>query len=92
MTQTLGDCFCGAVEVTVTGEPAAEGFCHCSSCQVGRPRRSAHLPSGPGRKITRAGAAALPQDGEELPQILQGLRRSPADGPSAVGTRRRVPA
>lgn len=28
-----GRCFCGAVEVKVRGEPAAAGFCHCSSCR-----------------------------------------------------------
>ena len=28
-----GRCFCGNVELTVTGEPAAQGFCHCSSCR-----------------------------------------------------------
>jgi hypothetical protein len=28
-----GKCFCGAVEVSVTGEPAAMGYCHCSSCR-----------------------------------------------------------
>jgi len=28
-----GSCFCGAVEITVTGEPAAAGFCHCASCR-----------------------------------------------------------
>ncbi len=28
-----GACFCGAVEVTVTGEPVAMGYCHCSSCR-----------------------------------------------------------
>jgi hypothetical protein len=28
-----GSCFCGAVELTVTGEPAAAGFCHCESCR-----------------------------------------------------------
>ena len=28
-----GSCFCGAVEITVTGEPVAAGFCHCSSCR-----------------------------------------------------------
>ena len=28
-----GTCFCGAVEVTVTGEPAAMGYCHCESCR-----------------------------------------------------------
>jgi len=28
-----GQCFCGAVEVTVTGAPAAMGYCHCTSCR-----------------------------------------------------------
>jgi hypothetical protein len=28
-----GSCFCGAVEMTVTGQPVAMGFCHCSSCR-----------------------------------------------------------
>ena len=29
-----GACFCGAVELTVTGEPAAMGYCHCESCRT----------------------------------------------------------
>ena len=29
----MGSCFCGAVQVTVTGEPAAMGYCHCDSCR-----------------------------------------------------------
>jgi hypothetical protein len=28
-----GSCFCGAVEFSVTGEPAAAGYCHCESCR-----------------------------------------------------------
>jgi hypothetical protein len=28
-----GTCFCGAVELTVTGKPAAMGYCHCESCR-----------------------------------------------------------
>lgn len=28
-----GSCFCGAVEVEVTGEPAGMGYCHCRSCR-----------------------------------------------------------
>ncbi len=28
-----GACFCGAVQLTVTGEPAAMGYCHCDSCR-----------------------------------------------------------
>lgn len=28
-----GSCFCGAVQIQLTGEPAAMGYCHCSSCR-----------------------------------------------------------
>jgi hypothetical protein len=28
-----GRCFCGAVELTVTGAPAGMGYCHCASCR-----------------------------------------------------------
>lgn len=28
-----GSCYCGAVEVTVTGDPVVEGYCHCLSCR-----------------------------------------------------------
>lgn len=28
-----GSCFCGSVRMTVTGEPAAMGYCHCESCR-----------------------------------------------------------
>lgn len=29
-----GSCFCGNVEVEVTGEPLEMGFCHCTSCRT----------------------------------------------------------
>jgi hypothetical protein len=32
-TSYRGSCFCGAVELRVTGSPAAMGYCHCSSCR-----------------------------------------------------------
>ena len=28
-----GGCFCGAVELTVSGEPAVMGYCHGDSCR-----------------------------------------------------------
>jgi hypothetical protein len=28
-----GSCFCGAVEIAVTGTPLEMGYCHCSSCR-----------------------------------------------------------
>ena len=28
-----GTCFCGAVEIQVTGQPNAMGYCHCRSCR-----------------------------------------------------------
>jgi hypothetical protein len=33
MSLHKGTCFCGAVEVTVEGAPAAMGYCHCGSCR-----------------------------------------------------------
>jgi hypothetical protein len=34
MTQThTGSCFCGAVSISVTGEPAEMGYCHCAYCR-----------------------------------------------------------
>jgi len=31
--QYEGRCFCGEVEISVTGDAAAMGFCHCESCR-----------------------------------------------------------
>lgn len=28
-----GGCFCGAVRLSVSGDPAAMGYCHCESCR-----------------------------------------------------------
>src|SRR5689334_19634987 len=28
-----GGCFCGSVQVEVSGEPEAMGYCHCQSCR-----------------------------------------------------------
>lgn len=32
-SEYTGTCFCGKVEVKVTGKPAAMGYCHCDSCR-----------------------------------------------------------
>ncbi len=29
----IGKCFCGAVEIVVTGESVGVGYCHCESCR-----------------------------------------------------------
>jgi hypothetical protein len=29
----VGQCFCGSVQFTITGNPAAMGYCHCRSCR-----------------------------------------------------------
>jgi hypothetical protein len=29
----IGNCFCGAVTIQVTGSPEAMGYCHCNSCR-----------------------------------------------------------
>lgn len=28
-----GQCFCGAVEIVVSGDPVGAGYCHCASCR-----------------------------------------------------------
>ena len=28
-----GSCFCGAIQFSVSGEPAAMGYCHCEDCR-----------------------------------------------------------
>jgi len=33
MATYKGECFCGAVHIEVTGEPAGMGYCHCRSCR-----------------------------------------------------------
>ena len=33
MNTYKGSCFCGTVQFTLTGEPAAMGYCHCDSCR-----------------------------------------------------------
>lgn len=39
-----GSCFCGAVQLTVSGEPEAMGYCHCESCR--------HWSAGPVNAFT----------------------------------------
>jgi hypothetical protein len=33
MTKHKGECFCGAVQIEVSGEPVGMGYCHCRSCR-----------------------------------------------------------
>src|SRR5215203_2818309 len=33
MMARVGSCFCGAVQLEVTGAPEAMGYCHCRSCR-----------------------------------------------------------
>ena len=33
MATYSGKCFCGTVQIEVTGEPQGMGYCHCSSCR-----------------------------------------------------------
>ncbi|HET6655216.1 MAG TPA: GFA family protein [Gammaproteobacteria bacterium] len=43
-TTYRGSCFCGAVQFTVSGEPADMGYCHCDSCR--------HWSAGPVNAFT----------------------------------------
>ena len=50
-----GGCFCGSVNLTVTGEPVAMGYCHCESCR--------HWSAGPVNAFT-----LWPPDSVEITQ------------------------
>jgi len=39
-----GSCFCGAVQLTISGEPVAMGYCHCDTCR--------HWSAGPVNAFT----------------------------------------
>ena len=51
MAEYQARCFCGAVEFTVTGEPAAMGYCHCESCR--------HWSAGPVNAFTLWNPSAI---------------------------------
>jgi hypothetical protein len=48
-------CFCGAVEVEIKGDPAAQAYCHCSSCRgwLGAPIHAAALWPTPQVNVTK---------------------------------------
>ncbi|WP_431267520.1 GFA family protein [Dankookia sp. P2] len=50
-----GACFCGAVEIEVTGAPNAMGYCHCRSCRSwsGGPVNAFSLWSPDAVKVTK---------------------------------------
>ena len=50
-----GECFCGAVSVEVSGEPEAQGYCHCESCRkmAGAPLRGFTLWPAAAVLVTR---------------------------------------
>jgi hypothetical protein len=43
-TSFAGGCFCGAVQIRLTGAPVAMGYCHCQSCR--------HWSAGPVNAFT----------------------------------------
>lgn len=52
-----GTCFCGAVEIEVTGAAEEAGYCHCSSCRTysGGPVSSFLLWKSENVRVTRGG-------------------------------------
>jgi hypothetical protein len=48
-------CACGAVELEISGEPAAQAYCHCDSCRswLGAPIHAASLWPTPNVKIVK---------------------------------------
>ncbi len=55
MTSHRGGCFCGAVQIEVSGEPAVMGYCHCTDCAswAGAPVNAFSLWQPSDVKVTR---------------------------------------
>jgi hypothetical protein len=60
MSEHKGSCFCGAIEITLTGVPAAMGYCHCDSCR--------HWSAGPVNAFTlwKPDAVKVTKGGDNL--------------------------
>ena len=81
-----GTCFCGAVEIAVTGQPNAMGYCHCRSCRSwsGGPVNAFSLWPPEAVTVTKVNSTShLSQDGTEPPAVLSSVRR-PSDGASSA--------
>ena len=54
-TTYKGGCMCGAVQLEITGEPAAQAYCHCGSCRgwLGAPIHAAALWPTPNVTIVK---------------------------------------
>lgn len=64
----VGECFCGAVEVTVEGDPLGMGYCHCRSCRSwsGGPVNAFSLWPPAAVKITRGADRVLTYNKTEI--------------------------
>ena len=58
--QYRGTCFCGAVEIEVSGDPVAMGYCHCVSCR--------HWSAGPVNAFTlwKPGSARITKGAQQV--------------------------
>ena len=63
-----GSCYCGAVRLTVSGEPVAMGYCHCDSCR--------HWSAGPVNAFTlwKSDVVRITQGVENIGTYNQNLR------------------
>ena len=89
-----GSCFCGAVQFTVRGEPAAAGYCHCESCR--------HWSAGPVNAFTlwKPEALRVTRGADQIGTYhktprsyrkwCKSLRRTPVHRASCMATHRRV--
>ena len=55
MSTYQAGCMCGAVQLEITGEPAVQAFCHCSSCRgwLSAPIHAAALWPATSVKVTK---------------------------------------
>src|SRR5437667_12236159 len=84
-----GSCFCGAVQLTVSGEPAGMGYCHCESCRSwsAGPVNAFTLWKPEAVEVTQGEdkIGEYHKNEEEPSPVVHGLRRPPADAAPGMG-------
>ena len=87
-----GECFCGAVQIEVSGEPEVSGYCHCRSCRSwsGGPVNAFTLWKPDAVQIKARGeyVGTFQKTAVKSAAILQKMRRPLDDQPSSTGSHR----
>ena len=83
-----GQCYCGAVQITVTGDPVGAGYCHCTACRSWSAGPVNAFTLWPPEAVTVTQGedkiAEYNANPRSLPPVVHRLRRPPDDAAPGV--------